>query len=83
MCIFTAAVAAYIFRFCQLGAREGRLPPSGWWSLGAYRARVGDSVQRFAAAGRVLAVVIGLAGVGLGLAVENLIDVLLKAAIDD
>jgi len=46
LCAVSLVFAAFLRRFFQLGLREERLPPSGWWSLGAWRAQVGESARR-------------------------------------
>ncbi len=73
LCVLLAAFGIYFFRYCQLGYRQGRLPPSGWWSYGALRAIVGDRARRMARLGQILAVVLLLASIGFGLAVDNLV----------
>lgn len=49
------AFGAFLRRFFALGLREARLPPSGWWSFGAWRARVGPAAQRVCRQGLWLA----------------------------
>lgn len=68
-----AGFCAYLFRYFQLGRREGRLPPSGWWSLGALRAIVGRKARRVGLFGLVLTGMLLAATIGLALAVEHLI----------
>jgi hypothetical protein len=46
--------AAFFYRFFQLGLRESRIPPSGWWSFGAWRARVGPEARRMSQLGLFL-----------------------------
>ncbi|MEN8159221.1 MAG: hypothetical protein ABFS41_04010 [Myxococcota bacterium] len=78
----TAAIGLALLHYFQLGLQHGRLPPPGWWSLGAFRVAVGDTARRMARFGRVVAVVLIAASLGLGLAVEHLIDVVERAAAD-
>jgi hypothetical protein len=54
LCTSSLAFAAFFYRFFQLGLRESRIPPSGWWSLGAWRARVGPEARRMSQLGRFL-----------------------------
>jgi membrane protein required for beta-lactamase induction len=71
VCGFTLLVAAVLFRYFQLGRREGRVPPSGWWSVGAHRAMVGATARRFCLAGMALSLGMGLCGVGFLLTVRR------------
>lgn len=73
LCALTAGFSAYLFRYFQLGGREDRLPPSGWWSFGAVRALVGPQVRRVSQFGLVLSLVLLAAAVGLALSVEHLV----------
>ena len=70
LCALLALICAFLFRSCQLARREGRLPPSGWWSYGALWATTGDRARRQARIGQWLAGVLLAAAVCLGLAVE-------------
>ncbi|MDT8320607.1 MAG: hypothetical protein RQ826_08785 [Xanthomonadales bacterium] len=72
-CIVMFVFCVYFFRYCQLGRREGRLPPSGWWSLGALRAIVGPKARRMSEVGLVLSAVLLAASIGFGFAVEHLV----------
>ena len=58
------------FRFLKAGAQEGRLPPSGWWSLGAWRAIVGPRVKRMAPLGYAISLLLFITGIGLAIVVE-------------
>ena len=69
-CALLAAFGFYFFRFCQLGRREARLPPSGWWSYGALHATVGEQARRTARFGQWISVVLLIASPALALAVE-------------
>ncbi|UCE85658.1 MAG: hypothetical protein JSU66_15210 [Deltaproteobacteria bacterium] len=80
-CAVSAAFSSYLFRYFQLGLRDGRLPPSGWWSLGAYRVAVGPTARRISRFGLVLAGFLFAASVGFALAIENLVRVLLEGPI--
>ena len=60
---FTLAFGALFFRYFQLGFRQQRLPPCGWWSLGARRAVVGSSARRLSRMGVALSLVLPIAGV--------------------
>jgi hypothetical protein len=75
-CAFAWASAALLARYFQLGLREQRLPPSGWWSLGALRAVVGPQARTRSRFGLGLCGVLAAAGVGCVFAVERLIAVL-------
>jgi hypothetical protein len=70
-------LSAFLFRYFQLGLREGRLPPSGWWSLGAYRLAVGRTARRMSKFGLVLSAVLLTAAIGFVLAIEHLLQVIL------
>jgi hypothetical protein len=76
----TAGLGLALLRYFQLGLQHGRLPPPGWWSLGAFRVAVGDTAHRMARFGRVVAVVLIVASFGVLLAIEHLIDVVERAA---
>jgi hypothetical protein len=76
VCTFTLVSAALLARYFELGFQEQRLPPSGWWSLGARRAMVGPGVRSLSRWGLGLSVLLALAGVGCLLAVHHLLEVL-------
>jgi hypothetical protein len=76
-CGVSSVFSAFLFRYFQLGLREERLPPSGWWSIGAYRLAVGSTARRMSKFGLVLSVVLLTAAIGFVLAVEYLIRVIL------
>jgi len=76
LCLVTIGFCAYLFRYFQLGHREGRLPPSGWWSFGALRAAVGPEARSLSRVGRMLPWLLLAATLGLALAVELLIRLL-------
>lgn len=76
LCAIMVLFCAYLYRYFQLGRREGRLPPSGWWSLGAFRAMVGRRARRMCQFGLVLSGVLLAAAIGLVLAVEHLIGLI-------
>ena len=69
-----------MWRFFQLARRQQRLPPEGWWSLGAYRARVGESARRLALVGMWLAAILAGLGVGLVLLIEQLVIVMFSGS---
>ena len=73
---FCLLAAALLARCCQLGLREGRLPPAGGWSLGAHRAATGATARRLARAGLALAAVLAALGLLAALQIERLIRVL-------
>ncbi len=73
----SSVLSAFLFRYFQLGLRESRLPPSGWWSFGAYRVAVGPTALRMSKFGLVLSVVLLSATIGFVLAVEYLRRVIL------
>ena len=74
VCGFSLASAALLFRYFQLGLREQRLPPSGWWSLGARRMAVGPGARGLCRLGLGLSLLLALAGVGTLLAVRQLLE---------
>ena len=76
-CAVSSVFSAFLFRYFQLGLREGRLPPSGWWSFGALRVAVGPTALRMSKFGLVISVVLLTATIGFVLAVECLLRVLL------
>lgn len=76
-CVLLAAFSLYLFRFCQLGRREARLPPSGWWSYGALHASVGEKARRMARFGQWISAALLLGSPGLAIAVEYLVRLLL------
>ena len=80
-CALMAGFCAYLIRYFQLGRREGRLPPSGWWSLGALRAIVGSRAHRMSRLGLVISAVLLVATIGLGVAVERLIRLIQAGAL--
>jgi hypothetical protein len=80
VCGFSLGVAALLFRYFQLGLREQRLPPSGWWSLGARRVVVGPGARCLCRLGFALSLVLAAAGVGCLLVVQHLLETLGLAA---
>ena len=64
--IFSALNAKYF----KTGLLEGRLPPSGWWSLGAWRAAVGPGVERMAKFGYAVSLLLLITGIGSVTALE-------------
>lgn len=76
ICAGSLLVAGLLFRFFQLSVREERLPPSGWWSLGAFRAMAGTGARRAGRVGMVVCVVIAAAGVGFLVHVLHLLSAL-------
>lgn len=73
---FTLVVGVLLIRYFQLALREGRLPPSGLWSLGSHRAVVGRSARRRARLGLGVTVILPLAGVGFLISSYRLIELL-------
>jgi len=71
---FTLVSGALIFRYFQLGFRQHRLPPSGWWSLGVRRATVGPGARRLARLGLVVSLLLPVAGVGCLVAIRYLLE---------
>ena len=59
---FTLVSGALFFRYFQLGYREQRLPPDGWWSLGVRRVASGSGVRRLSRVGLVLSLLLPIAG---------------------
>ena len=64
--IFSALNAKYF----KTGLLEGRLPPSGWWSLGAWRVAVGPGVKRMAKFGYAISLLLLITGIGSVTALE-------------
>lgn len=79
VCGFSLVSAALLARYFQLGLREQRLPPSGWWSLGARRAAVGPGARSLGLFGLGLSIFLAAAGVGCLLAMDHLLEVLARA----
>lgn len=46
MLLLTVLFGALLLRYFHLGRIEGRLPPSGWWSFGAFRYATGSTARR-------------------------------------
>jgi len=78
---FCLLIAAVFARYFQLGVRQGRLPPGGWWSLGAHRAATGTTAQRIGRVGLWLSVFLAILGIAGSLLVIHLIESLLAARI--
>jgi len=76
VCGFSLVCAALLARYFQLGLREERLPPSGWWSLGARRAAVGAGARALGRFGLGLSALLAAAGVGCLVAVDRLLAAL-------
>lgn len=57
-------------KFFKTGLLEGRLPPSGWWSLGAWRAAVGPGIKRMAKFGYAVSLLLLITGIGSVTALE-------------
>ena len=74
---FSLLVSTLLARYFQLGLRQGRLPPRGWWSLGAHRAATGTMARRLGRAGLGLSVLLALLGITTFLLVNRLIESLL------
>jgi hypothetical protein len=77
-CLLNAVLLA---RHCQLGLRQGRLPPRGWWSLGAHRMAVGPTADRLGRVGLLLALVLGLVGIVIMFLFDRLIDSLVAGRV--
>ena len=78
LCVSSGVFALFLARFFQLGLREARLPPSGWWSLGAWRAVVGPSAQRMSRIGLTSSLFLLALSVGAVLVIESLLRALLS-----
>lgn len=74
LCGFLVLTSALLARYVQLGLRQGRLPPEGWWSLGAHRAATGGTARRLGRAGLALALILVLAGISMVFLVDHLIE---------
>ncbi len=73
VCGFALVSSALLIRYFQLGLREHRLPPSGWWSLGSARVAVGPGIQRLCRVGVGLSLIVAGAGVGCLLSIHRLL----------
>jgi len=78
LCASSAVFAAFGYRFFQLAVRESRIPPSGWWSLGAWRVMVGPEARRRSRLGRFLPFLLA----GSTLAIVVVIECLLRAILE-
>ena len=76
VCGFSFAASLILARGFALALREQRLPPSGWWSLGALRVAVGPDTQLWCRIGLALAALLAIAGAGCLLAILYLTVVL-------
>jgi hypothetical protein len=72
--------AACLYAFFRRGLREGRLPPSGWWSLGAWRVASGPDVRRMGRLGLALTAFLPASAVAIILVLEFLLHPVLAAA---
>jgi hypothetical protein len=72
-------VAALLARSSQLGLQQGRIPPSGWWSLGAYQAATGTTAKRIGRGGLVMAALMAVVGVVNAFVFERLVESFLAA----
>ena len=70
---FAAITGVLMFRFFQLGLAQGRLPPAGVWSIGAYRAVVGRWARIMSQIGIGLNLILPAAGIGSFLHILELI----------
>ena len=77
--IFCLLASTLLARYFHLGLRQGRLPPGGWWSLGAHRAATGTTAQRLARFGLGLSALLALLGITAFFVVNRLIESLLAA----
>jgi hypothetical protein len=77
LCAASVLFGTFLYRFFQLGLREGRLPPSGWWSLGAWRAAVGARALRMSRLGLALALLLPISTAVTVLLIECLLRALL------
>lgn len=79
----TAAMGVALLHYFHLGRRYARLPPTGWWSLGAFRVAVGDTALRMARGGRVVAMLLIAAAFGLLLSIEHLLDIMVERSVPE
>ena len=79
-CALMVGFSALMARYFQLGQRQSRLPPAGWWSVGSFRILTGAKVRRMSRLGLLLSAVLLVATVGLALTVERLIRLVGAAA---
>ena len=75
--VSSLALSAFLVAFFRRALREERLPPSGWWSLGAWRMLTGPEVRQRSRVGLALALAIPL----LTAATIAIIEVLLRMAL--
>ncbi len=76
--VVSAGMGAFLFRFFQLGLREARIPPSGWWSLGAWRARVGPPAEWISRIGLFAALALPVSAIAIVWLLERLVRSLLQ-----
>ena len=62
VCGFSLSASLLLARCFQLGLREQRLPPSGWWSLGTLRVAIGPGARTRCRIGLAAAVLLALGG---------------------
>jgi len=74
----SAFLGAFLFRFFQLGLRESRIPPEGWWSLGAWRAMVGPHAARMGRIGLLLSPLLPRSAIAIVWILERLLHSLLS-----
>lgn len=77
LCASSLLSAAFLYRFFTLGLREGRLPPSGWWSIGAWRMIIGPKARRMSRMGLAFTLLLPVTAVVTVLVVEYLLWALL------
>ena len=77
LCVSSVLFAVFLFRFFQLGLRESRLPPSGWWSYGAWRAMVGPKASRMSRFGIAFTLLLPVSAAATVVVIEYLLLALL------
>ena len=77
--VFCVLASSFLARYFQLGLRQGRLPPGGWWSLGAHRAATGTTARQLSRAGLGLSALLALLGIITFFLVNHLVESLFAA----
>jgi hypothetical protein len=70
------ALGLLLVRYFTLAQSQGKLPPEGWWSVGAFQRLEGLAARRIGAVGRVVSWLLVALAPLLVLAVDHLLVVL-------
>jgi hypothetical protein len=79
VCGASVLLGLFLFRYFQLSLSQGRLPPDGLWSLGAYQATVGPRAKLMCRIGMGVSLILPVAGAGLLVAIWRLISLFEKS----